>query len=73
MISGFLKPSPSPKTNYFHLWRHQNTETNQEQSLEPFEKAIFTNLKIGNPLFDIFGKDEHRKKDGYSLNKFLKS
>ena len=25
MISGFVNPSTSPKTNYFYLWRHQDT------------------------------------------------
>ena len=30
MSSGFLNPSPSPQTNYFYRWRHQDTKKKLE-------------------------------------------
>ena len=62
MISAFLDVSRPPKTNYFYLWRHQDTQRKSKKSLEHFKDMIFVNLNISEiHIFDNFRKDGHRK------------
>ena len=51
MIAAFLDVSPSPKTNYVDLWRHQDTFKNQEQILEPLTNKFMNRIVVGNPMF----------------------
>ena len=49
MISGFWNVSPSPKTNYFYLWRHQDTATKPRKPLEHLKKMVVATIISINP------------------------
>ena len=57
MISGFLGVSMTPKTNYVHLWRHQDTLANPRKSKIIFENTIFISPNISQiENFDFLEK-----------------
>ena len=41
MISGFMDVSPSPKTNYFYLWKPQDTSNTPRQFPNRFRQIMF--------------------------------
>ena len=63
MITGFLEVSPTPKTNYFYLWRHQDTEKKIKEIPGAFQiYIIFINLRILEIQYvGTFGKGGRRQ------------
>ena len=41
MISEFLNVSMTPKTNYFHFWRHQDTQNSSRKILNSLCNILF--------------------------------
>ena len=63
MMSDFLNPSPSPKTTYFYVWRHQDTSKKPRKSLERVETKLFIKVEfVETRKLDMFRKDGHRKR-----------
>ena len=60
MISGFLSPSPSPKSNLFIFGDTRIPENNQETSMEHVLKCFLNLIILDFQNFDIFRKDRHR-------------
>ena len=54
MISGCLKVSLSPRTNYFYLWRPQDTSNNSRNSQIDFVFYEFTSVETDK--FEHVGK-----------------
>ena len=78
---GIWEVSRPLKTNYFVVWRPQDTSRKSRKSLEDFWIIIFRNLKISQiQICDMFGKDGRRKiptirltkswKLGYEINTY---
>ena len=69
---GIWDESPAPKTNYFYLWSHQETQRKSGKNLGAF--SFFVIIKILKILdFVIFRKDGHRRKLDDPCNKILKT
>ena len=62
MIWGFSDVSMSSKTNYFYLWRHQDTFKNPRTSEFVYENIIYISISISEiNLLGNVGKDGHRQ------------
>ena len=73
MISGFLNPSLSPKTNIIYLLEHQDTsKESRKTTVTCSEQLFYKPQKLENQLSDIFGKKRGPKHDEDPFKNILK-